>query len=132
MNDALVCKQSAYVSYRMLSGILDKKYGQVLAPKGFNFHIKLPDDSRIKMMSCCVPPDLNQDIYKKLLQSHNDRSVFNMIFETALLGSDGVVYDESLGYNDVLRFNSIEEVADEVKRVATALSWKVRQTEEQK
>jgi hypothetical protein len=40
-----------------------------------------------------------------------------LVYETALFGGDGVVYNEELGYSDVCRFSNPSEVNQELERL---------------
>jgi hypothetical protein len=88
---------------RLLSNVDCK----VLDLKIFNFRIKVNNTrSRVEYISCSIPPDVN--------------SGGVTVFETAIVDANGnLFYDDKLEYEDVRRFTTIEEVADEVKRICS-------------
>ena len=61
---------------------------------------------RFEMLSVSVPPD-----------AIGNREGEPSTYETALIGSNSVVYDSDLGYDDVLRFESLDEILDEFLRL---------------
>jgi hypothetical protein len=75
----------------------------------FNFRIKVNNTrSRVEYISCSLPPDVNS----------GGGGV--TVFETAIVDANGnLFYDDKLEYEDVRRFTTIEEVADEVKRICS-------------
>lgn len=71
-------------------------------PKGHCFQVKFPTNSNISGASVDFPPDYN-------------------VLQIALLGPDKkIVYNDAVGYSDVERFNTIQEVAQELIRLSRA------------
>ena len=74
---------------------------------GHCFRITLPSG---QVVSVSVPPDVNLNLTEKTLES--------AVFETALFGKDGnIMYSDELGYEDIQRFFSHEDVCEELKRI---------------
>lgn len=88
--------------------------GVVVLPFGdsYAFRVQLPFTSHFPMLSCSVPPDAignRGEEYEEGTPS---------TLETALYSASGVMYDEEVGYMDVLRFYSDAEVVKEILRVS--------------
>jgi len=77
----------------------------------FCFRVNIPPNSfDVGAVSCSIPPDANMGI----LQTNG----LNATYETALINtSDSLMYDDTLGYDDVCRFNSVAEIIDEIQRI---------------
>jgi hypothetical protein len=74
----------------------------------------LPVNDKVKAISCSIPVDANRGLFKRI--SHSKTPY--ICYETALIGhDDDVVYIEDLGYEDIRRFDSPTEMAEEVERV---------------
>ena len=104
----IVCKEYARIARLELLFLLSDVKCEVLPLQNFNFRIKV-DRSPVKYVSCSIPPDVNRNINISR----------KPVFETALMDDDGLIYDETLGYEDVRRFETIYEVADEIKRICS-------------
>lgn len=104
----LVCEQFARTSRTMLMKSLKYENCEFLEVKGLCLKIILPTNGKVKAISVIIPPDCN-----KRITGGDDP-----IYETALVGfDDNLLYDEGLLYDDIRRFSTVNEVADEVKRV---------------
>lgn len=109
LKNMIVCKEYARIARLELLFLLSDVECEVLHLQNFNFRIKV-DKSQVKYVSCSIPPDINRNI------SISKKP----IFETAIIDDDDdLIYDEKLGYEDVRRFETIYEVADEIKRICS-------------
>lgn len=69
-------------------------------PKSHSFRVEFPENSKISGASVAFPPDCKA-------------------LEIALLGPDKkLVYIDDVGYSDVKRFSSVEDVAQELIRLS--------------
>ena len=77
------------------------------------FHVLTP----LRGISVAVPPDANR--WRVV-----DEGGIPNIYEIALLDDEckGLKYDESLGYEDICRFDSPDEIIAEIVRLSTAVS----------
>ena len=82
-------------------------------PDSYCFHVLTP----LRGISVAVPPDANR---WRLMKNGGIPN----IYEIALLDEDnkGLKYDESLGYEDICRFDSPDEIIAEIVRLSTAVS----------
>lgn len=104
----MVCEKFARTSRTMLMKSLKYENCEFLEVTGWCFRIKLPSNGKVKAISVIIPPDCNKQI----------TSGDDPVYETALVGfDDNLLYDEGLLYDDIRRFSTVNEVADEVKRV---------------
>ena len=77
---------------------------------GHFFRIRFPEILKenplgINAISCSVPPDCNKNLK------------YGITYETALISDDQIVYNNDLGYDDIRRFSTVEEMIKEVLRV---------------
>jgi hypothetical protein len=108
-DDARICESHANYAHSVLS---NHKLNNcvVLDTFGWCFRILLPLNGILKAISVSIPPDANKGISR----NHHTKP----IYETALIGfNDEIIYNKGLFYNDVKQFDSIHDVADEVKRI---------------
>lgn len=109
LKNMIVCKEYARIARLELLFLLSDVKCEVLHLQNFNFRIKV-DRSTVKYVSCSIPPDINRNIIISQ----------KPVFETAIMDDeDGLIYDETLGYEDVRRFETIYKVADEIKRICS-------------
>ena len=102
MNTMAMCKHIAFRTYTALS--LPDEYKKMRIT-GHCFRVLLPKNDVVKAISCSIPPDANR--------RSND-----IVYETILFGhDDDIIYVDHLGYDDIKRFNTVEEVAEEIVSV---------------
>ena len=78
----------------------------VVMPEHFSFRVSLPGPL-VGRLSISVPPDANEHCGEP------------SIFEIALIGDDErVIYNDLLGYNDVNRFETVDELVAEMIRLS--------------
>jgi hypothetical protein len=105
MNTMAMCKHIALKTCIALSLPEEYKKTQIT---GHCFRVLLPKNDDVKAISCSIPPDVNRRIL-----SGND-----IVYETILFGhDDDIIYVDHLGYDDIKRFNTVEEVAEEIVSV---------------
>lgn len=105
MNTMAMCKHIAFRTYTALS--LPDEYKKMRIT-GHCFRVLLPKNDVVKAISCSIPPDANRRIL-----SGND-----IVYETILFGhDDDIIYVDHLGYEDIKRFDTVEEVAEEIVSV---------------
>ena len=79
-------------------------------PEGYCFRIRFPENSVFYELSISVPPDASIGGSEAL--------------ETALFDNRGnLTYNEDLGYEDICRFFSNEEVESEILRLAALVPY---------
>lgn len=118
INDMATCRIYAKNAIPIIIKLLDKQNCNILdqqSPLGCCFRILLPTNAIVKAVSVSIPPDVNKYISVKN---------FHPCFETALLGfDDKIIYNKGLFYEDgINRFESLQDVADEVKRIIRTVS----------
>jgi len=105
MNTMAMCKHIAFKTCIALS--LPEEYKKTRIT-GHCFRVLLPKNDVVKAISCSIPPDANRRI-----MLGND-----IVYETILFGhDDDIIYVDHLGYEDIKRFNTVEEVAEEIVSV---------------
>ena len=84
---------------------------------GHCFRIHLPSG---QLISVSIPPDCNKGLTMEKINT------WRIIYETALIKDDNVIYNTKmgLGYSDVCRFWSKEELVEELVRVNSIISKK--------
>ena len=84
---------------------------------GHCFRIHLPSG---QVISVSIPPDCNKGLTMEKINT------WRIIYETALIKDDNVIYNTKmgLGYTDVCRFWSKEELVEELVRVNSIISKK--------
>ena len=84
---------------------------------GHCFRIHLPSG---QLISVSIPPDCNKGLTMEKINT------WRIIYETALIKDDNVIYNTKmgLGYSDVCRFWSKEELGEELVRVNSIISKK--------
>lgn len=102
----IICNIYARKARLDLIRLLSDSDVEVLDLQNFNFRVKV-DTSRVKYVSCSIPPDINRGIVEE------------PIFETAIADENGLIYDETLGYKNVRNFTTIYQVADEIRRICS-------------
>lgn len=87
------------------------------------FRITLPTGAPISRISVSVPPDA----YGNRPQDFdNGEDYIPHTYETALIdGEEEIVYIESLGYDDIRRSYTLDELVSEIQRVAHATTTAV-------
>lgn len=77
----------------------------------FCFRVNIPPNSfDVGAVSCSIPPDANMGIS----QTYG----LNATYETAIINTnESLMYDDTLGYDDVCRFGSVAEIIDEIQRI---------------
>ena len=108
--DMLTCEAFAHNARTILIPLLRGSNCTLQDLTGFSFQIVLPTNGFVKAISFSIPPDINKGI-----SNGND----SPIFETALIGfeNNNIIYNKGLLYDDVKRFDSLQDVADDVKRI---------------
>ena len=72
---------------------------------GHCFRVLLPPNKVVKAISCSIPPDAN----RRILEFRDP------VYETILFGhNDRIIYIDHLGYDDIKRFDTVEEVTEEI------------------
>ena len=84
---------------------------------GHCFRIHLPSG---QLISVSIPPDCNKGLTMEKINT------WRIIYETALIKDDNIIYNTEmgLGYSDVCRFWSKEELVEELVRVNSIISKK--------
>ena len=80
------------------------------------FRLIIPNKTTFDQISCSVPVDRMGNREEDGVCPGGKSP---MLFETALVKDDTLIYVEDLGYEDVQCFTSFEEVADEICRLIT-------------
>ena len=77
----------------------------------FCFRVNIPQNSfDVGAVSCSIPPDANM--------CTSQTYGLNATYETALINTNGsLMYDDTLGYDDVCRFGSVAEIIDEIQSI---------------
>lgn len=117
INDMATCRIYAKNAIPIIIKLLDKQNCNILDlhASACCFRILLPTNAIVKAVSVSIPPDVN-----KYISVEN----FHPCVETALLGfDDKIIYNKGLLYEDgINRFESLQDVADEVKRIIRTVS----------
>ena len=75
---------------------------------GHCFRVLFPSNKVVKAISCSIPPDAN----RRILESRDP------VYETILFGhNDRIIYIDHLGYDDIKRFDTLKELAEEIVSV---------------
>ena len=107
----MLCMEQAETLYYAMKS--DSRLSNYFFPSYITccFRIGLPKHLQnnslgIIAISCSVPPDCNRYLDE-----------YGVIYETALFDNHRIVYNDNIGYDDVNRFSTIDEVIEEVLRV---------------
>lgn len=115
------------IVYPYLCKTLDARYVIDRPVQGcWCFRITLPSGAPVFRMSVSVPPDAHGN---RVQDFAKDVKYVPSTYETALIGADDkLVYIDSLGYWDVERFSSLDELVKEIKRIGDVVTVTVNTT----
>tara|TARA_B100001093_G_C26407255_1_gene833922 strand:- start:214 stop:675 length:462 start_codon:yes stop_codon:yes gene_type:complete len=106
------CNDECSVVHSIVNSVLTYMHGFKLSEwtkDHHNFRLIFPEpigkDNNITKISISIPPDASGN---RICDGRN----FPMCIETALFSDTDIVYDESLGYEDIMRFYSNERASE--------------------
>jgi hypothetical protein len=82
----------------------------------YTFRLTIPNKTTFDQISCSVPVDRMGNREEDGVCPGGKSPI---LFETALVKDDKLIYVETLDYEDVQCFSSFQEIADEISRLIT-------------